>query len=44
MNLRKWLASAVVVVVVVAGTALTGFAADPAAKLPDPSLVTFGTL
>ncbi len=40
MNLRTWLASAVVA----AGTALTGFAADPTAKLPDPSLVTFGTL
>jgi hypothetical protein len=40
MNLRKWLASTVIA----AGTALTGFAAEPTAKQPDPSLITFGTL
>ncbi len=40
MNLRKWLAAAAVA----AGTSLTGLAADPVAKLPEPSLLTFGTL
>ncbi len=40
MTLRKWLASTVIA----AGTAFPGFAADPTANLPDPSLVTFGTL
>ena len=40
MTLRKWLASTVIA----AGTAFTSLAVEPTAKLPDPSLVTFGTL
>lgn len=40
MTLRKWLLSTAVA----AGTAFTGLAAEPTAKLPDPSLITFGTL
>lgn len=42
MNLRKWIAS----VAIAAGSAVAAFGADPApaAKLPDPSLVSFGTL
>ncbi len=40
MNLRKWLAT----VALAGGTGFTAFAADPVAKVPDPSLVSFGTL
>lgn len=41
MNLRKWIATAIV-----AGSGVVAVAADPepGAKLPDPSLVSFGTL
>ncbi len=40
MNVRKWVAA----VAIAAGFPLTALAADPVAKAPDPSLVTFGTL
>jgi len=40
VKLRKWIAA----VAIAAGSILTAAASDPAPKLPDPSLVSFGTL
>ena len=41
MSLRKWIATAIVAA---AGVAAVAADPEPSAKLPDPSLVSFGTL